>query len=983
MAIKLPIIPKGSEGYASLEDFTSLNSVVTNINNDVHSLKAGGVWRASYPTYADLVEAYPNLDVTSTEWNHNDFVEVQQDESSEPGHTTGSPSSYIVIGDKGDNGEDIQILTYRRDDPVPIGIANNTDLGVVRGSTMGGSVSINADGTMTVNGGGGTGGIQWFNVLSGSYDSPQTVTFVKPIPKEASEIMLLMLFYDESVPSTFIISQVYPNNYLPRYNSVGIPYDDTTSPYGIEITFPNADILESMSIKRVKNLKIDSVWYNIGGEGSPDGDGSNDLSDYLPLSGGTMTGTIKLPTSGTAIKSDSGYDVILTRADNLRIGNSTDTYGVESVDLQAQNSIVTSVGGVRQIQLRKDDIVYSVPIEMGVNAVTATGTNLTLNSTNSVYVSSGAVDNIILRVASNTVEADKHIRIADDPSVTNGVNKIDLYPTDLGRYGIGRSSGNLSLYSMGNLTFVNKITDTNVLQYDSSYIGSNTTGDSGDLVVYDDHGNDPVYVRERIKAIETNIENINSGDFEFQIVDTYFMHDAAGLSPTMSISLKGDTTAKYDLYLSPLEYKPGDEATQDRYVKANTSLYMAGVIQNLINNGASQDIIDSLLEGYGMTSIDELLAMLDTTSYTLHLNNDLLTNGFYLEAFPAGFDFSIDQSRWSSMLVYRQSFLPGSITDWLARDANGDYPDGYNYIVTKNTFEALKNSNYTVAQAGPNQASFYLFLDDLNFFDGRQLLIKAATTNDGTTPVNAKVNNTYTIPVYKNKSMGNLPAGTIIEGFTYYVTYNADMNAFLLVNGHDGDITYTTEDTFYTTDITIPHVQAPTGDIPLAPMSELVLHVSNDQGYWNYLQMAMNQITANQALATKSQQQINDLLERVAVLENTPMPDPEPVYDMTSALTLHTPALLGLLGLEIGSVDLIGSGWTAPGDGLIVIDGASTIGLLTPTWIAVNGVKADPSGTVVLTLLGSDGSSGEIKVAAGDVITQSGMGNITYYKRIS
>ncbi len=78
---------------------------------------------------------------------------------------------------------------------------------------------------------------------------------------------------------------------------------------------------------------------------------------------------------------------------------------------------------------------------------------------------------------------------------------------------------------------------------------------------------------------------------------------------------------------------------------------------------------------------------------------------------------------------------------------------------------------------------------------------------------------------------------------------------------------------------------------------------------------------------------------------------------------------------------MIGIGWEVPGDGLLVVDGASTIGLLTPTWIAVNGTKADPSGAVLLQLLG-DGQNGKIEVNTGDIVTQSGMGNITFYKRI-
>lgn len=196
------------------------------------------------------------------------------------------------------------------------------------------------------------------------------------------------------------------------------------------------------------------------------------------------------------------------------------------------------------------------------------------------------------------------------------------------------------------------------------------------------------------------------------------------------------------------------------------------------------------------------------------------------------------------------------------------------------------------------------------------------------------------------------------------------------------EVTYTTESTLYEQNVYIPHVQSPSGDIALATMMEITTHAQNDQGYWNFLQNVANQVTADQALNTQLQIKVNELVARIAVLENNPTPDPEPVYDMTSGLTLHTPALLGLLGLEIGSIDLIGLGWTAPGDGILVVDGASAIGLLTPVWIAVNGVKADPSGTVVLQLLGN-GQSGQIEVREGDIVTQEGMGNITFYKRIS
>ncbi len=166
-----------------------------------------------------------------------------------------------------------------------------------------------------------------------------------------------------------------------------------------------------------------------------------------------------------------------------------------------------------------------------------------------------------------------------------------------------------------------------------------------------------------------------------------------------------------------------------------------------------------------------------------------------------------------------------------------------------------------------------------------------------------------------------------------------------------------------------------------APL-DMQTHAGNDIGYWNALQSAINKITANQAMLTEQQAKINDLLVRVAALEEAPIDTP-PVYDMSDPIVLHTPALLGLLGLEVGATGpLVLGSWTVPNDGKIVVDGAAAIGLLTPTWIAVNDEKVAPSGsTTVLTLIGS-GSSGEFVVHTGDVITQSGTGNVTYYAEV-
>ncbi len=158
-------------------------------------------------------------------------------------------------------------------------------------------------------------------------------------------------------------------------------------------------------------------------------------------------------------------------------------------------------------------------------------------------------------------------------------------------------------------------------------------------------------------------------------------------------------------------------------------------------------------------------------------------------------------------------------------------------------------------------------------------------------------------------------------------------------------------------------------------------HIENDKGYWATLLSVQNMVTSNQALLMQQQEKINDLSERISILEENPV-EPDPVYDMSNPLVLKTPPLIGLLGIEVGGTNLIGSGWTAPSDGMIIVDGASTIGLLTPTWIAVNGNKVAPSGSItVLTLIGS-GSSGQFTIKQGDVLTESGMGNVTYYSEI-
>lgn len=163
--------------------------------------------------------------------------------------------------------------------------------------------------------------------------------------------------------------------------------------------------------------------------------------------------------------------------------------------------------------------------------------------------------------------------------------------------------------------------------------------------------------------------------------------------------------------------------------------------------------------------------------------------------------------------------------------------------------------------------------------------------------------------------------------------------------------------------------------------SGLQEHIENDKGYWETLLSVQNISKANQAVLMQQQYLLNEFLVRISVLEENPI-EPPPVYDMSNPLVLKTPPLLGLLGIEVGGINLIGSGWEVQSNGKIVIDGASAIGLLTPTWIAKNGENLDPMNPLaVLTIIGG-GNSGEFTVVTGDVITESGMGNITFYPEV-
>jgi hypothetical protein len=159
-------------------------------------------------------------------------------------------------------------------------------------------------------------------------------------------------------------------------------------------------------------------------------------------------------------------------------------------------------------------------------------------------------------------------------------------------------------------------------------------------------------------------------------------------------------------------------------------------------------------------------------------------------------------------------------------------------------------------------------------------------------------------------------------------------------------------------------------------------HAQNDIGYWNELQKqgAINQSQA--AILMDLQSKIADMQSEIEQLHALPVTPATPMYDMAAGTVLKTPPLIGLLGVEIPTLDLIGaSGWTAPQEGKIVFDGASTIGLLTSNWIKINDIFAAPGEEVDVLVLGN-GDGGEIVLENGDNVKENGIGNITFYPRV-
>ncbi len=138
------------DGLMTTADVDTLTKLVS----DVTSIKEGGIWRAEFGTYADLITTFPNLDVSSTNWFINDYIELLHDENPTQNlHVQGSPSLFRVVVD----GE-TKTLAYWKDvatggTATGVAIATNNSLGVVRGDVaVSGKVYVETNGSMSVNG---------------------------------------------------------------------------------------------------------------------------------------------------------------------------------------------------------------------------------------------------------------------------------------------------------------------------------------------------------------------------------------------------------------------------------------------------------------------------------------------------------------------------------------------------------------------------------------------------------------------------------------------------------------------------------------------------------------------------------------------------------------------------------------------------------------------------------------------------------------
>lgn len=116
----IPVASAGSNGIMPKESYQAIND----LQSRVSSLESGGVWRATFATYQALVDRYPDLDVSSTTWTANDYVEVESDSNYDD-----DPTRYVVVV----NGQ-VKTLVFQKRMQAAVQIATTSATGVVLGS---------------------------------------------------------------------------------------------------------------------------------------------------------------------------------------------------------------------------------------------------------------------------------------------------------------------------------------------------------------------------------------------------------------------------------------------------------------------------------------------------------------------------------------------------------------------------------------------------------------------------------------------------------------------------------------------------------------------------------------------------------------------------------------------------------------------------------------------------------------------------------
>lgn len=204
-----------------------------------------------------------------------------------------------------------------------------------------------------------------------------------------------------------------------------------------------------------------------------------------------------------------------------------------------------------------------------------------------------------------------------------------------------------------------------------------------------------------------------------------------------------------------------------------------------------------------------------------------------------------------------------------------------------------------------------------------------------------------------------------------------------------GDVVYVNDSffiVFIKEDFSLSYLyhEFPMGVEPFISAKLLLLllnnHIENDRGYWQVLQELKTQIYSLQQIVAENQKRLYIAEQQLLI------PSSKPELDMSNGVVLKSPPLIGLLGIEIGGIDLVSQflgGWECPSNGGLIFSDGGLITLLSAEYISVNGVKASPTGSIVVLSLIGNGDAGEIRVNQGDIITASGIGNISFYPELS